>query len=301
MAPTSQSGLPLSTAQTKASQAVDVDIAEAWGEGFQFGGLIILMLVVICNIKRHVLLHKLILIEVQYNVSSIQEDNSTYNSRQQFLALWHATFIFFDDPIYGCEALGGIGQVSMHTFKMTETLINEHLDPREPWWIFTTVYFVWVIKRGYSRGFWELAKASSRFGVLSFCMVASIAFAIVDAVLVFRNWDNSTGINPFWRISLVLKCASDTIFLDDFKKFLDSLVIKPFNNIGSQAQFHRGHELRTHDFVNLSSETECHNAIPNSSHQEFATYHSATIKDGPKNGSSKDIYRAVASPPHSPN
>ena len=56
---------PLPGTPTKASMSVSADIVEAWAEGFQLGGLIILMLIVICNLRRHVLLHKLILLEVR--------------------------------------------------------------------------------------------------------------------------------------------------------------------------------------------------------------------------------------------
>ena len=39
-------------------------VVEAWGEGFNVGALVILMLIVVCNLRRRVLLHKLILLEV---------------------------------------------------------------------------------------------------------------------------------------------------------------------------------------------------------------------------------------------
>ena len=48
----------------KASLSLDGDILEAWAEGFYVGALIILILIVLCNIRRRVWLHKLILLEV---------------------------------------------------------------------------------------------------------------------------------------------------------------------------------------------------------------------------------------------
>lgn len=39
-------------------------VVEAWAEGFNFGGLIVLVLFVLCNYRRGVILHKLILLEV---------------------------------------------------------------------------------------------------------------------------------------------------------------------------------------------------------------------------------------------
>jgi len=49
---------------TKASLSIDENDVEAWAEGFNVGALIILILIVFCNIKRGVWLHKLILLEV---------------------------------------------------------------------------------------------------------------------------------------------------------------------------------------------------------------------------------------------
>ena len=39
-------------------------VVEAWTEGFNVGAIVILMLIVLCNFRKGVLLHKLIIIEV---------------------------------------------------------------------------------------------------------------------------------------------------------------------------------------------------------------------------------------------
>jgi hypothetical protein len=39
-------------------------ILEAWGQGFMFGALMIMAIITITNMKRGVLLHKMILLEV---------------------------------------------------------------------------------------------------------------------------------------------------------------------------------------------------------------------------------------------
>lgn len=39
-------------------------VVESWGEGFMFGALLIMAFITIANMRRHVLLHKLILLEV---------------------------------------------------------------------------------------------------------------------------------------------------------------------------------------------------------------------------------------------
>jgi len=50
---------------------------EAWAQGFMCGALIIMAAIAISNMRRHVLLHKLILIEVG-KISSRQSDPITH-------------------------------------------------------------------------------------------------------------------------------------------------------------------------------------------------------------------------------
>jgi hypothetical protein len=45
-------------------------ILEGWSEGFMVGALVIMACITVANMRRGVLLHKLILVEVSYNVRS---------------------------------------------------------------------------------------------------------------------------------------------------------------------------------------------------------------------------------------
>jgi hypothetical protein len=47
-------------------------IVEAWAQGFNVGALVLLILFTLCNYRRHVLLHKLILIQVGTRLLSIK-------------------------------------------------------------------------------------------------------------------------------------------------------------------------------------------------------------------------------------
>ena len=80
-----------------------------------------------------------------------------------------------------------------------------------------------VITRNYELNFTELVKASPRFGVMLGCMFVSIVFLVTD-IIATAKLSKQSGINPYWRLALVFKCASDTIFLDDFKSVLDRIV-----------------------------------------------------------------------------
>ncbi|MCJ1475855.1 hypothetical protein MMC13_004519 [Lambiella insularis] len=239
---------------TRSSLSIDGDILEAWAEGFYVGSLIILVLIVLCNIRSGILLHKLILLEM-------------------FLAIWHGTFIFCQDPVFGWYLsstatllffsyqlhnviswikikrflprwgsrlfIGSI--IAVSPFWIVETWsnweyfnglgssVNNSTRPwealaRDPWWIFTTLRLVWAIKRNYSYKLSTLFRNSPRFGIMILCMFLSIVFLLTDVVVSAAHLTADSGINPYWRLALVFKCASDTIFLDDFKSVLDNIV-----------------------------------------------------------------------------
>jgi hypothetical protein len=100
---------------------------------------------------------------------------------------------------------------------------------RDPWWIFTTWKLVAAIKKTYGYNLWALVRISTRFGIMLLCMAFSIVFLSTDIVISAAKISASSGINPYWRFALVFKCASDTVFLDDFKSVLDDIVARKFS------------------------------------------------------------------------
>ena len=68
------------------------------------------------------------------------------------------------------------------------------------------------------------------------CMLLSIVFLLTDVAVSAAKVTASSGINPYWRFALVFKCASDTIFLDDFKSVLDDIVARKFSSVGDSAR-----------------------------------------------------------------
>jgi hypothetical protein len=76
-------------------------ILESWSQGVLVGGIVILVLITLANIRRGVLLHKLILLEVYAFPVDGQELQITIY--QLVLNLGHGTFIFFPDPIFGWQ------------------------------------------------------------------------------------------------------------------------------------------------------------------------------------------------------
>jgi hypothetical protein len=100
------------------------------------------------------------------------------------------------------------------------------------------------------------------------CMLLSIVFLLTDVAVSAAKITASSGINPYWRFALVFKCASDTIFLDDFKSVLDDIVARRFSS--ADGTVHRGsvapsghgrigrkrsrsHDHRRDDFIECNS------------------------------------------------
>ncbi|KAH6623673.1 hypothetical protein F5144DRAFT_632971 [Chaetomium tenue] len=237
---------------------------EAWSQGFMVGALIIMWGITLANMRRGVLLHKLILLEL-------------------LLAIPNGFFIFFDPPAWGWflsstvillitswtlhnviawmkskPFLGRrgnliyIGTVALvQPYWILEIYANfayfngNHSDLfvstrpyeavfRDPWWIFTIVNLLWNIMFRYELGFIEIVRVSPRFGILLLCMALSVISIIIDLLSVTSVIPIGV-INPFWKFAFVFKCFTDSIILDDFKSALDKLShhrrsqILPFN------------------------------------------------------------------------
>ncbi|KAJ5225918.1 hypothetical protein N7468_007143 [Penicillium chermesinum] len=229
-------------------------ILEAWGQGLMVGSLLIMAAITIANMKKHVLLHKLIFAEL-------------------LLGMPHGTFIFPKPPAYGwylsvtaitlnvswelhnviawmknrpflpsrISKLYIITVILCWPYWILEIYANftyynningiflrtRPLEPifRDPWWVFTTISLFWTIKREYGFGIWELVIVSPRFGIMLLAMCLSLVFIIIDTLSVLKVFQDTlpVGIQPFWKLSFIFKCLCDTVILDDFKTALDRL------------------------------------------------------------------------------
>lgn len=153
-----------------------------------------------------------------------------------FLPRWGSRFFIISlllvQPFWVAEAWS-----NFEYFNDLGSTVNERMRPweallRDPWWIFTTWRLVHSIKKTYGFTLWSLIRTNSRFGVMLGCMFISIAFLLTDVAVNAAHVTTTSGINPYWRFALVFKCASDTIFLDDFKSVLDDIVARKFSSAG---------------------------------------------------------------------
>ena len=95
---------------------------------------------------------------------------------------------------------------------------------RDPSWIFTNIILLHVIRKTYGTTVFHLIGHSPRLGILLAAVCLAIIFTIMDILAsILPTLSSVDGINPYWKLSLVFKCLTDAIMLDDFKTELQRL------------------------------------------------------------------------------
>ncbi|KLO84785.1 uncharacterized protein LW93_5067 [Fusarium fujikuroi] len=223
-------------------------VLEAWSQGFNVGAVIILLLLVLCNYRKNTLLHKLILGEgPQQHCNSIiylifhpqphrMAQNPSIPPKMGSPCLHHLTS--HRPTLLGSR---NMGQLSVSQ------------SSRDPWWVFTTIKLVLAINGNYEFTIPGLIRTSPRFGIMLFSLFLSIVFLITDVIFMIAV-SKRGGINPFWRLALVFKCASDVIFLDDFKSVLDRISESAMRKITTfEYRDHASPSINHHASVDFSS------------------------------------------------
>ncbi|KAE9966373.1 hypothetical protein BLS_006648 [Venturia inaequalis] len=229
-------------------------ILEAWAEGLLVGAFVIMAAVTVANMRKGVLLHKLILIELIFgmphgtfifangkaygwylsvtavflNISWIMHNIIAWIKNKPFLtrkvSLIYIGTVILSIPYWIVEMYANFAYFNNINYLFHYTRPYEAIF-RDPWWIFTTINLFYNIVRRYEFGIIEIIKVSPRFGILLAAMLLSVAFIVVDICSVTAVFTSSLpeGINPFWKLAFIFKCLTDTIILDDFKTALDKL------------------------------------------------------------------------------
>ncbi|CAK3836217.1 hypothetical protein DOTSEDRAFT_72605 [Lecanosticta acicola] len=238
---------------------------EAWAEGYMVGSLIIMACLAVANMRRKVLLHKLIVMELLFgtlhgtfiftnppvynwylsttavflNISWSLHNVIAWMKNKPFLgnkaSLIYIATVILVQPYWVVEIVANFLYFSNRNDLFVHTRPYEALF-RDPWWIFTACNLFWNIKQKYEFGYWELVRVSPRFGVLLSAMIVSIIFILIDLLSVTHVIDSGAlpdGLNPFWKLAFVFKCLTDTIVLDDFKTALDRLKQHKMDRMGS--------------------------------------------------------------------
>ncbi|PSN67875.1 hypothetical protein BS50DRAFT_491623 [Corynespora cassiicola Philippines] len=238
-------------------------ILEAWAQGYMVGSLIIMSFITLANMRRGVLLHKLVLglwqgfwlffrspihawwlsvSAIFLNASWSLHNVIAWMKIKPFLArpvsLLFIGTVILAQPYWILEIYANFAYFHGINELFIKTRPWEALC-RDPWWIFTTVYLFWVIKTQYEITLREIIRISPRFGIMLGAMVLSIIFIICDVLSVtgaFSSGNIYVGINPFWKLAFVFKCLTDSVVLDDFKVALDRLRAFKISRLGSFSQ-----------------------------------------------------------------
>jgi hypothetical protein len=96
---------------------------------------------------------------------------------------------------------------------------------------------MWNIRSKYDLTLRQIVRISPRFAVMLAALFLSIVFIILDILSVTNviRAGEATGVNPFWKLSFVFKCLTDSVVLDDFKTALDRLRAFKISRLGSFA------------------------------------------------------------------
>ena len=104
---------------------------------------------------------------------------------------------------------------------------NAITPSRDPWWLFTNAVLLYIIAKTYGSNIFQLISSCPRLGILLLAICLAVVFTIMDILASTLGDKLSTvdGINPYWKLSLVFKCLTDAIMLDDFQTELGRLSV----------------------------------------------------------------------------
>ncbi|KAF9741507.1 hypothetical protein PMIN03_001372 [Paraphaeosphaeria minitans] len=230
---------------TRESLSTEGGFLEAWAQGYNVGSLIILILIVFCNHRSGILLHKHILFEL-------------------VLALWHGTFTFVENPNYGWY-LSSTAALLFVSYQIHNVVSWLKIRPFLPLWgsrlfIFSllAVQPFWITKawsnfeyfNGLGSDVNHLSVSKDQVKVRSHASMR-VHFDCISSY--GRRSQRGADYDSIWDQSilaffaLVFKCASDTIFLDDFKSVLDDIIARKLSSTGGGTVHngtHHGHDTR---------------------------------------------------------
>ncbi|KAF2471463.1 uncharacterized protein BDR25DRAFT_325186 [Lindgomyces ingoldianus] len=273
-------------------------VLEAWAQGYMVGSLIIMACITLANMRQGVILHKLILLElilgiwhgfwiffhnpiyawwlsvsaIFLNISWSLHNVIAWMKIKPFLST-PVSWIFIGtvvlvQPYWVLEIYANFAYFHNINTIFLKTRPWEALC-RDPWWIFTTVALFWNIKVRYEMTFKEIIRISPRFGIMLGAMLLSIIFIILDICSVTDAFKSTlpVGINPFWKLSFVFKCLTDSVVLDDFKTALDRLRAFKISRLGSFSQDTTDRRARNdgalvHTWEEMATEANARPAMP---------------------------------------
>ncbi|RDH27292.1 hypothetical protein BDQ94DRAFT_163755 [Aspergillus welwitschiae] len=189
----------------------DILVVEAWGQGFLVGSLVVMIALTAANMKKggwylSVTAVGLTISHSLHNVIAWMKIRGFFTpwGTRLYLITLLAAQPYWVVEIYANFAFFNRGQALYTTTRPLEPLF------RDPWWIFTTCFLLYIIQRGYGCSLVQLIRISPRFGVMLMFMVISIVFAVVDmcATRVENRLGCPPGMEPFWKLAFVFNALN---------------------------------------------------------------------------------------------
>ncbi|KAF2179083.1 hypothetical protein K469DRAFT_597677 [Zopfia rhizophila CBS 207.26] len=306
-------------------------ILEAWSQGYLVGSLIIMSFITVSNMRRGVMLHKLLLGIWQgfwlffhspihawwlsvgaifLNMSWSLHNVIAWMKIKPFLSR-PVSWIFIGtvvlvQPYWVLEIYANFAYFHSINTLFLKTRPWEALC-RDPWWIYTTIALFWNIKVRYEMTLSEIIRISPRFGVMLGAMLLSIIFIVLDICSVTSAFKSTlpVGINPFWKLSFVFKCLTDSVVLDDFKTALDRLRAFKISRLGSFSQDNSDRRSRNDgnlvaSWEEMAAEAERRPAMPSPDGDYIKRGHFPGFKSHRKQREHREHKDSVISPdqPH---
>ncbi|KAF2199986.1 hypothetical protein GQ43DRAFT_374914 [Delitschia confertaspora ATCC 74209] len=237
-------------------------VVEAWAQGYMVGSLIIMTCITMANLRKGVTLHKLLLgiwhgfwmffdspiyewwlsvSAIFLNISWSLHNVIAWMKIRPFLprpvSLIFIVTVIMVQPYWVLEIYSNFAYFHNINTIFLKTRPFEALC-RDPWWIYTTVSLFYNIKVRYEMKLFDIIKISPRFGIMLGAMLLSLVFIVLDICAVTGALRSAlpVGLNPFWKLSFVFKCLTDSVILDDFKTALDRLRAFKISRLGSFSQ-----------------------------------------------------------------
>ncbi|KAF1810756.1 hypothetical protein P152DRAFT_400269, partial [Eremomyces bilateralis CBS 781.70] len=240
-----------------------VFIVEGWSEGLIVGALLIMAIITVANMRKGVLLHKLILLELLLATSHGTFCFMSFDGYGWYLSttaamLYTSYFLhnviawmkirpFFTAPhaSFSPNVSRTVRWTYLVSLSITAPIVVFQIANnfrffnnistlyslvrpyetlmRDPWWVFSCMTLFHVIRKCYSMNIFLLVQKTPRFGILLASIIISLIFTLMDIISSTTSLSSTDGINPYWKLSLVFKCLTDNIMLDDFKSVLQRL------------------------------------------------------------------------------
>ncbi|KAJ5815102.1 hypothetical protein N7474_006879 [Penicillium riverlandense] len=202
------------------SKSADTFAIEGWAEGFIIGALMLMSLITVANMRRGVVLRKLILLELVLAKGQGTVCFMSFKGYGWYLsstaALLYSSYFTHNVPSFEATTCKWVKCMYLTTLAMTipalisqifnnfrffndQSRLYKRVRPyeplmRDPWWIFSCLVLFHIIRTSYFFNVFKLVAKSPRFGILLAAIFLAAVFTIMDVLAsVIRDLSSTDG------------------------------------------------------------------------------------------------------------